>query len=130
MPVYRHWDENYIVARYPPLPPSDPFPRSGGASFFVVGRDPAGMKGSPDAVAHPDDDLYDPEHGRYVLWMSPGVGSMKMLEFSQVREPMPGASRPRSMLGTFCMQPASPWHGRSDDGKSAKGDSANNGGSV
>lgn len=58
--------------------------RSGGASYFVVGRDPAGMKGSPEAVASPDDDLYDAEHGRYVLWMSPGVGSMKMLEFSQV----------------------------------------------
>ncbi|CAN0569151.1 unnamed protein product, partial [Laminaria digitata] len=58
--------------------------RSGGASFFVVGRDPAGMKGSPLAEASPDDDLYDAEHGRYVLWMSPGVGSMKMLEFSQV----------------------------------------------
>lgn len=58
--------------------------RSGGASFFVVGRDPAGMKGSPQAQAAPDDDLYDAEHGRYVLWMSPGVGSMKMLEFSQV----------------------------------------------
>ncbi|CAM9315825.1 unnamed protein product [Ectocarpus sp. 13 AM-2016] len=58
--------------------------RSGGASFFVVGRDPAGMKGSPEAQAAPDDDLYDAEHGRYVLWMSPGVGSMKMLEFSQV----------------------------------------------
>lgn len=58
--------------------------RSGGASYFVVGRDPAGMKGSSEAVASPDDDLYDAEHGRYVLWMSPGVGSMKMLEFSQV----------------------------------------------
>lgn len=42
------------------------------------------MKGSPQAQAAPDDDLYDAEHGRYVLWMSPGVGSMKMLEFSQV----------------------------------------------
>lgn len=62
-----------------------PLGRSGGASFFVVGRDPAGMKGSPLAQAAPDDDLYDAEHGRYVLWMSPGVGSMKMLEFSQVR---------------------------------------------
>ncbi|CAM9525447.1 unnamed protein product [Phaeothamnion confervicola] len=58
--------------------------RSGGASFFVVGRDPAGMKGSSLAVAHPDDDLYDPEHGRYVLAMSPGVGNMKMLDFQQV----------------------------------------------
>ncbi|CAM9843899.1 unnamed protein product, partial [Chrysoparadoxa australica] len=58
--------------------------RSGGASFFVVGRDPAGMKGSELAVAHANDDLYDPQHGRYVLALSPGVGSMKMLDFSQV----------------------------------------------
>jgi 3'-phosphoadenosine 5'-phosphosulfate synthase len=58
--------------------------RCGGASFFVVGRDPAGMKGSELAEAHPDDDLYDPEHGRYVLAMSPGVGNMKMLDFEQV----------------------------------------------
>lgn len=38
--------------------------RNAGASFFVVGRDPAGMKGSELAVSHPDDDLYKGEHGR------------------------------------------------------------------
>ena len=38
--------------------------RNAGASFFVVGRDPAGMKGSDQAVASPDDDLYKGEHGR------------------------------------------------------------------
>ena len=38
--------------------------RNGGASFFVVGRDAAGMKGSDMAVAHPDDDLYKGEHAR------------------------------------------------------------------
>jgi 3'-phosphoadenosine 5'-phosphosulfate synthase len=58
--------------------------RSGGASFFVVGRDPAGMKGSAQAESAPDDDLYDPEHGRYVLAMSPGSNGMRMLDFSQV----------------------------------------------
>lgn len=58
--------------------------RSGGASYFVVGRDPAGMKGSAEAGASPDDDLYNPEHGRYVLAMSPGVAGMKMLDFAQV----------------------------------------------
>lgn len=58
--------------------------RSGGASYFVVGRDPAGMKGSPNAVAHPDDDLYDGNHGRYVLQNSPGIGDMKMLSFVKV----------------------------------------------
>lgn len=58
--------------------------RSAGASYFVVGRDPAGMKGSDIAVAHPDDDLYDGDHGRYVLQMSPGIGDMKMLSFVKV----------------------------------------------
>lgn len=58
--------------------------RSAGASYFVVGRDPAGMKGSLDAVAHPDDDLYDGDHGRYVLQNSPGIGDMQMLSFVKV----------------------------------------------
>ncbi|KAL7539751.1 hypothetical protein ACHAXR_009573 [Thalassiosira sp. AJA248-18] len=58
--------------------------RSAGASYFVVGRDPAGMKGSNLAVAHPDDDLYDGDHGRYVLQNSPGIGSMNMLSFVKV----------------------------------------------
>jgi len=58
--------------------------RSAGASFFVVGRDPAGMKGSPNAVAHPDDDLYDGDRGRYVIQNSPGIGGMKMLSFVKV----------------------------------------------
>jgi len=58
--------------------------RSAGASYFVVGRDPAGMKGSMEAVAHKDDDLYDGDHGRYVLQMSPGIGGMKMLSFVKV----------------------------------------------
>ena len=58
--------------------------RSAGASYFVVGRDPAGMKGSELSVAHQDDDLYDGDHGRYVLQNSPGIGSMKMLSFVKV----------------------------------------------
>eukprot|EP00934_Nitzschia_sp_Nitz4_P008238 Nitzschia sp. Nitz4//scaffold367_size14546//1542//5103//NITZ4_008924-RA/size14546-snap-gene-0.3-mRNA-1//1//CDS//3329549321//8228//frame0 len=58
--------------------------RCAGASYFVVGRDPAGMKGSPNAVAHPDDDLYDGNHGRYVLQNSPGIGDMQMLSFVKV----------------------------------------------
>ncbi len=58
--------------------------RSAGASYFVVGRDPAGMKGSSLAVAHKDDDLYDGDHGRYVLQNSPGIGGMKMLSFVKV----------------------------------------------
>ncbi len=58
--------------------------RCAGASYFVVGRDPAGMKGSLNAIAHPDDDLYDGNHGRYVLQNSPGIGDMKMLSFVKV----------------------------------------------
>jgi 3'-phosphoadenosine 5'-phosphosulfate synthase len=58
--------------------------RTAGASYFVVGRDPAGMKGSLDAVAHPDDDLYNGDHGRYVIQNSPGIGDMQMLSFVKV----------------------------------------------
>jgi len=58
--------------------------RSAGASYFVVGRDPAGMKGSMEAEAHQDDDLYDGDHGRYVLQNSPGIGNMEMLSFVKV----------------------------------------------
>ena len=58
--------------------------RCAGASYFVVGRDPAGMKGSPNALAHRDDDLYDGDHGRYVLQYSPGIGDMQMLSFVKV----------------------------------------------
>jgi 3'-phosphoadenosine 5'-phosphosulfate synthase len=49
--------------------------RNAGATYFVAGRDPAGMKGSPEAVWSPNDDLYDGDHGRYVLLNSPGYGS-------------------------------------------------------
>mmetsp|Transcript_4405 Transcript_4405/g.4414 ORF Transcript_4405/g.4414 Transcript_4405/m.4414 type:complete len:1042 (-) Transcript_4405:328-3453(-) len=58
--------------------------RNAGASFFVAGRDPAGMKGSELAVAHPDDDLYNGDHGRYVLTMSPGQEPMEILPFGKV----------------------------------------------
>jgi 3'-phosphoadenosine 5'-phosphosulfate synthase len=42
--------------------------RNAGATYFVAGRDPAGMKGSSLAQAHPDDDLYDGNHGRCVRY--------------------------------------------------------------
>jgi 3'-phosphoadenosine 5'-phosphosulfate synthase len=42
------------------------------------------MKGSALAVAHPDDDLYDGNHGRYVLTMSPGQDPMNILPFGPV----------------------------------------------
>ena len=58
--------------------------RNAGATYFVAGRDPAGMKGSSIAVAHPDDDLYDGNHGRFVLYMSPGQYPMNILPFAPV----------------------------------------------
>jgi len=58
--------------------------RNAGATYFVAGRDPAGMKGSSLAQAHPDDDLYDGNHGRYVLTMSPGQDPMNILPFAPV----------------------------------------------
>lgn len=58
--------------------------RSAGAGYFVVGRDPAGMKGSMEAVAHKDDDLYNGDHGKYVLQTSPGLGDMELLGFEKV----------------------------------------------
>ena len=59
--------------------------RNGGAAFFVVGRDAAGMKGSLEAVASPDDDLYKGEHARYVLQMSPVLedGEMGLISFDK-----------------------------------------------
>jgi len=56
--------------------------RVGGASFFTVGRDPAGMPYS--SGPQEGDDLYHPDHGRYALIASPGVGDMQFLGFSKV----------------------------------------------
>eukprot|EP01065_Artemidia_motanka_P045793 TRINITY_DN679_c0_g1_i1.p1 TRINITY_DN679_c0_g1~~TRINITY_DN679_c0_g1_i1.p1 ORF type:complete len:1111 (+),score=380.75 TRINITY_DN679_c0_g1_i1:115-3333(+) len=54
-----------------------------GADYFIVGRDPAGLPYSDAyAKAHNQskaDDVYEPDHGRYVLQMSPGIGSMGFL---------------------------------------------------
>ena len=58
--------------------------RNAGATYFVAGRDPAGMKGSSQAVSHPDDDLYNGDHGRYVLTTSPGQDPMNIIPFGQV----------------------------------------------
>lgn len=58
--------------------------RNAGATYFVAGRDPAGMKGSGEAVAHKDEDLYNGDHGRYVLTMSPGQDPMNILPFAPV----------------------------------------------
>jgi len=47
-----------------------------GASFYIVGRDPAGMP-------HPDTkkDLYDATHGRQVLAMAPGLQQLEIVPF-------------------------------------------------
>lgn len=47
-----------------------------GATFYIVGRDPAGMP-------HPDtkEDLYDPSHGRKVLQMAPGLTQLEIVPF-------------------------------------------------
>lgn len=62
--------------------------RVGGASFFTVGRDPAGMPYSSEPYYSKGDlegeDLYHADHGRYVLMSSPGVGTMKFLGFEKV----------------------------------------------
>ena len=47
-----------------------------GANFYIVGRDPAGM-------GHPTEkrDLYDPDHGKNVLSMAPGLEKLNILPF-------------------------------------------------
>ncbi|KAL7244848.1 hypothetical protein ACSBR2_000241 [Camellia fascicularis] len=47
-----------------------------GANFYIVGRDPAGMD-------HPIEkrDLYDPDHGKKVLSMAPGLEKLNILPF-------------------------------------------------
>ncbi|KAJ0971015.1 hypothetical protein J5N97_018974 [Dioscorea zingiberensis] len=47
-----------------------------GANFYIVGRDPAGM-------GHPTEkrDLYDPDHGKKVLGMAPGLEKLNILPF-------------------------------------------------
>ena len=59
--------------------------RAAGASFFVVGRDAAGIKGSTEAIWSPDDDIYDANHARFTLQMSPVLedGQMSLLSFDK-----------------------------------------------
>ena len=47
-----------------------------GANFYIVGRDPAGM-------GHPTEQrgLYDPDHGKRVLSMAPGLEKLNILPF-------------------------------------------------
>lgn len=51
-----------------------------GASFYIVGRDPAGMK-HPDESMYPDKDLFDATHGQRVLKMAPGLDKLEIIPF-------------------------------------------------
>eukprot|EP00252_Welwitschia_mirabilis_P013425 TRINITY_DN2952_c0_g1_i1.p1 TRINITY_DN2952_c0_g1~~TRINITY_DN2952_c0_g1_i1.p1 ORF type:complete len:488 (+),score=-7.15 TRINITY_DN2952_c0_g1_i1:341-1804(+) len=71
-----------------------------GADFYIVGRDPAGM-------AHPVEkrDLYDPDHGKMVLSMAPGLERLNILPFrvaaydkSQKKMAFFDPSRPQDFL--------------------------------
>ncbi|KAG2564920.1 hypothetical protein PVAP13_7NG109879 [Panicum virgatum] len=50
-----------------------------GANFYIVGRDPAGM-------GHPTEkrDLYNPDHGKMVLSMAPGLEKLNILPFKVI----------------------------------------------
>lgn len=55
--------------------------KNAGASFFVVGRDPAGIKRSDGDK----DDIYAPDHGRYLLHLAPGLEhDMNIISFTKV----------------------------------------------
>ena len=51
-----------------------------GASFYIVGRDPAGIP-HPDKFSLPDGNLYDPTHGAKVLYMAPGLYNIEIIPF-------------------------------------------------
>jgi len=66
-----------------------------GANFYIVGRDPAGM-------GHPTEkrDLYDPDHGKKVLSMAPGLEKLNILPFKvsiSVTFPSPFPTSPPSL---------------------------------
>ena len=50
---------------------------SAGASFYIVGRDPAGMP-HPEP---PKRDIYEPTHGGKVLSMAPGLAQLEIIPF-------------------------------------------------
>lgn len=51
-----------------------------GASFYIVGRDPAGMP-HPNKETYPDGDLFDGTHGQRVLKMAPGLDRLEIIPF-------------------------------------------------
>lgn len=53
-----------------------------GSNFYIVGRDPAGMKHPDRMTAQGEaDDLYHPDHGQMVLQMAPGLEKLEILPF-------------------------------------------------
>ncbi|CAO1395007.1 unnamed protein product [Diamesa hyperborea] len=51
-----------------------------GATYYIVGRDPAGMP-HPNKEMYPDGNLYDDTHGSRVLKMAPGLDNIEILPF-------------------------------------------------
>lgn len=51
-----------------------------GATFYIVGRDPAGMP-HPNKDTYPDGDLFDGTHGQRVLKMAPGLDMLEIIPF-------------------------------------------------
>lgn len=51
-----------------------------GATFYIVGRDPAGMP-HPNKETYPDGDLFDASHGQRVLRMAPGLDMLEIIPF-------------------------------------------------
>jgi 3'-phosphoadenosine 5'-phosphosulfate synthase len=65
--------------------------RNAGCSYFITGRDPAGLKGSDNWQASPlqkiigEEDQYDGNHGRFVMQMSPALNGMDVLSFGPIK---------------------------------------------
>lgn len=51
-----------------------------GATYYIVGRDPAGMP-HPNKEMYADGNLYDDTHGSRVLKMAPGLDNIEILPF-------------------------------------------------
>lgn len=51
-----------------------------GATFYIVGRDPAGMP-HPNKTLYPDGNLYDDTHGARVLKLAPELDQIEILPF-------------------------------------------------
>lgn len=54
--------------------------QNAGASYYIVGRDPAGMP-HPCRSTYPDGDLFEASHGQRVLKMAPGLDQLEIIPF-------------------------------------------------